>query len=316
LGIFRFLRSLFQSPNEARIGGKQEDPKPRHPTPSHSSGGTVTYRQDLGTIEAGGGVSLHSSIVVRKFSEQEIQDNSQDNRWYFEPAFWRVAGEIEAPQDALKALLPDLLIAHTSGDPRREKETIMKHMPEGSWRWQYYENQKLEQEKDIYEERVNEINNTSLSELLNWLKVPELRALYKEHSSGKSGASGKKKAEIIKAICSVVQSDTAEHLAESLRNRFISEVAKPGSIDYREMCMLFARRVTMIAYAYRRRKQMLEISDRYPFWEFIASDDPDTPMKCKKLNGKVFRFDDPFWDTGYPPCERLDCGCRVEVKMK
>lgn len=275
----------------------------------------MTYRQDLGTIESAG-VGLQASIVVRTFTEQEIRENAQDNQWYFEPAFWKVTGEVEANHVALEALLPDLLIAHTSGSPKREQETVMKHLPEGTWRWVSYENHLLERDKESYEEEVEEINSSSLQDLLNGLKVIELRALYKKHSVEKSGSAGSKKAEIINAICSVVESDVAEEITGLLRKRFISELRVPGTVNYREMCNMFACRVAMMAYAFRRRKQMLEISDRYPSWKFIADDNPDVPKRCKKLDGKAFRFDDPFWDTGYPPCSRLDCNCSVEVKMK
>jgi hypothetical protein len=155
-----------------------------------------------------------------------------------------------------------------------------------------------------------------LAELLGGLKVPELRGIYKERATHESGTAGSKKADIIKAIIGVVEPDAAKQLETALRERFVSELEKPGTVNYRDMCAMFARRVSAIAYALQRRKQMLEISARYPNWRFIAFQSPDTPERCHKLDGKTFRFDDPFWDSGYPPCDWLDCACRAEVKMR
>jgi len=309
LGILDFFRSVFRStgPSSTVTAGAT--------TSQRREKGTVTYRQDLGEIDAGG-VSLSASIEVRKFTEQEIRENALDNKWYYEPAFWKVAEGVDADRGALELLLPELLVAHTSGSPRREQDTVMQHLPEGTWRWAAYVNYLVERDKESYEEEISDINGSSLAELLVGLKVPELRAIYKEHATKESGAAGSKKADIIKSIIRVVESDAAEQLTTASRKRFVSELEKPGTVNHRGMCAMFARRIAAIAYALRRRKQMLEISERYPNWRFIAFQGPDTPERCNKLNGKTFRFDDLFWDGGYPPCDRLDCACKAEVKMR
>ena len=82
------------------------------------------------------------------------------------------------------------------------------------------------------------------------------------------------------------------------------------------MCSAFARKVTMVAYGVRRRKQMLELAERHPLWRFIADEREGMPKQCRKLHGRTIRYDDPFWETNYPPCEWPECGCRVEVKMR
>lgn len=309
MGILDFLRSVFRGtgPSSA-VSAHATTSQPREK-------GTVTYRQDLGEIDAGG-VALSASIEVRKFTEQEIRENALSNQWYYEPAFWKAAEGVDADRGALELLLPELLVAHTSGSPRREQETVMKHLPEGTWRWAAYLIYLIERDKESYEEEVTDINGSSLAELLSGLKVPELRGIYKEHATKESGAAGSKKADIIKAIIGVMEPDAAKQLVTALRERFVSELEKPVTVNYRDMCAMFARRVGAIAYALQRRKQILEISERYPNWRFVAFQGPDTPERCHMLNGKTFRFDDPFWDSGYPPCDRLDCACRAEVKMR
>ncbi len=309
MSILDFIRSVFRST------GPSSTVSTGATTSQRREKGTVTYRQDLGEIDAGG-ISLNASIEVRKFTEQEIRENAQDNKWYYEPAFWKVAEGVDADRGALELLLPELLVAHTSGSPRREQETVTKHLPEGTWRWAAYVNYLVERDKESYEEEIADINGSSLAELLGGLKVPELRAIYKEHATKEPGAAGSKKADIINAIIDVVEPDAAEQLATALRERLVSELEKPGTVNHRDMSAMFARRIAAIAYALRRRKQMLEISERYPNWRFVAFQGPDTPERCNKLDGKTFRFDDPFWDSGYPPCDRLDCACRAEVKMR
>lgn len=309
MGILDFFRSVFRStgPSRAVRAGAT--------TSQRREKGTVTYRQDLGEIDAGG-IFLSASIEVRKFTEQEIRENALNNKWYYEPAFWRVAKGVDANRGALELLLPELLVAYTSGNPRREQETVMRHLPEGAWRWAAYVNYSVERDKQSYEEKIFDIKRSSLAELLSKLKAPELRAIYKEHAEKESGSVGSKKVDIVKAIIGVVESSAAEQLTKALRERFVYELDKPGTVNHRDMCAVFARRIAAIAYSLRRRKQMLEISGRYPNWRFVAFQGPNTPERCNNLNGKTFRFDDPFWEHGYPPCDRLDCACGAEVKMR
>lgn len=317
MGILDFFKSIFQRPTESHKTDHYEREKIRQsPGSSRPERGTVTYKQDLGTIEAGG-IGMSTSIVVKKYTEQEIRESSKEDKWFFEPAFWKVAGEIEADRSALEGLLAELIIAHASGNPRREQETVMNHLPEGTWRWTAFENFIFERDKEAYEEEIDEIKNAPLAEILNWLKVPELREIYKDHIAAKSGPIGKKKKEeVIKTICSDIEPDVSEQIVESLRKRFISGMEKPETVKYREMCNMFARRVSMFAYSIQRRKQMIEMSDWRPIWKFRAGISPETPERCKKLDGKTFRFNDPFWETGFPPCGRMECDCNVEVKIK
>jgi hypothetical protein len=318
LGILDFLKSIFLS-SKGSNGAEPDKGKvacQSQPASSRPERGTVTYKKDLGTIEAGG-VGLNTSIVVKKYTEQEIRESAKEDKWFFEPAFWNVAEEVEADRSALEGLLAELIVAHASGSPRREQETVMKYLPEGAWRWAAFENFIFERDKEAYEEEIDEIKNAPLCEMLNWLKVPELREIYKDHVAAKSGPIGKKKkADIIKTICADIDPQMSDQIVESLRNRFLSEVEKPETVNYREMCNMFARRVSMFAYSIQRRKQMLEMTDWRPIWKFKAGFSPETPERCKKLDGKTFKFDDPFWKTGFPPCGRMECDCSVEVKLK
>jgi SPP1 gp7 family putative phage head morphogenesis protein len=65
------------------------------------------------------------------------------------------------------------------------------------------------------------------------------------------------------------------------------------------------------AYNAARYRAQLATANRRPFWQWVAVMDGNTRPTHAALNGRVFRFDDPFWRTFYPP---LDYGCRCRVR--
>jgi SPP1 gp7 family putative phage head morphogenesis protein len=64
------------------------------------------------------------------------------------------------------------------------------------------------------------------------------------------------------------------------------------------------------AFMAARYKQQMAIAERKPFWQFVGVMDDSTTRGCRQLDGKVFRYDDDFWKTNYPP-RHFNCRSRV-----
>lgn len=64
------------------------------------------------------------------------------------------------------------------------------------------------------------------------------------------------------------------------------------------------------AYMAGRYQGMMAAKQYAPYWEYSAVMDNRTRPQHAALNGMVFRYDDPFWQTWYPP-NGFRCRCRV-----
>ena len=55
------------------------------------------------------------------------------------------------------------------------------------------------------------------------------------------------------------------------------------------------------AYNVGRYRQMIDMEDRFPYWEYDAVNDSRTRPPHASLDGKIYASNHPFWDTWYPP---------------
>lgn len=65
-----------------------------------------------------------------------------------------------------------------------------------------------------------------------------------------------------------------------------------------------------MAFMVGRYKQMMSNVHNRPFWRYTAVMDRRTRPAHAALNGRVFRYDDPFWDSFFPP-NGWRCRCNV-----
>ena len=66
------------------------------------------------------------------------------------------------------------------------------------------------------------------------------------------------------------------------------------------------------SYAAARFRQQFETADIRPYWQYLSMGDARTRPSHAALNGQVFRHDDPFWNSHYPP-NGWNCRCRVRA---
>ncbi|WP_165079115.1 MULTISPECIES: phage minor head protein [unclassified Desulfovibrio] len=95
------------------------------------------------------------------------------------------------------------------------------------------------------------------------------------------------------------------------------EETDPETGEVREVMQGCPERVQLIfdqniggAFSAGRYKQAKENAAFRPFWQYVCRMLPTSRAAHKALNSLVFRHDDPFWDTHYPP-NGYRCQCFV-----
>ncbi|QGM80669.1 phage minor head protein [Otariodibacter oris] len=62
----------------------------------------------------------------------------------------------------------------------------------------------------------------------------------------------------------------------------------------------------------QRYQQLMDNVDNRPYWQYSAILDSRTRPRHASMHGLVFRYDDPFWATFYPP-NGFNCRCSVKA---
>lgn len=91
------------------------------------------------------------------------------------------------------------------------------------------------------------------------------------------------------------------------------EVFGKGLTPYRMKTIFQTNMQT--SYMVGRYKSFMENVDDRPNWEYVAVLDGRTRPSHRALNGRIFRYDDPFWNSFYPP-NGFNCRCRVRARSE
>jgi len=105
---------------------------------------------------------------------------------------------------------------------------------------------------------------------------------------------------------------------EQFRKRFDDTVARHGwayngARGWRSRLIYNTNIQT--AYQAGRYKQLQEMTDVAPYWEYSARNDGRTRPQHKQWDGITLPANDPWWDTHYPP-NGWNCRCRVWPRTK
>lgn len=77
------------------------------------------------------------------------------------------------------------------------------------------------------------------------------------------------------------------------------------------LSLIYEQNVQSMYSAGRYRSQMGFAKSR-PYWMYVAILDARTRPAHAAMNGQIFRYDDPIWNSFYPPID-WRCRCRVEA---
>ncbi|MBQ7568191.1 minor capsid protein, partial [bacterium] len=96
---------------------------------------------------------------------------------------------------------------------------------------------------------------------------------------------------------------------------------EPPSAEEREKVIAPKRLETIfrtnmaVANAAGHYKQLMDTRTIYPYWRYVTRADPRVRDAHKPLHNKVFKWDDPFWETFFPP-NGFRCRCHVSPMTK
>jgi uncharacterized protein with gpF-like domain len=70
-------------------------------------------------------------------------------------------------------------------------------------------------------------------------------------------------------------------------------------------------RALRLADSQAQHKRIVQSSATLPYLMLDVPETQRARQECLAMDGCARRWDDPYWEKNFPPCERQDCLCRV-----
>lgn len=139
----------------------------------------------------------------------------------------------------------------------------------------------------------------------NWME------LWKEANTRAFTVAGVMKEDILKDIKTELDRAVQNNQKFSTfqKNLNVSMAAKGWNLSNSRLKLIYETNKN-IAYSVGRYDELNSITQYKPYWQYVAVMDAVTRPEHAMLNGKVFAYDDPFWNFFYPP-NGFNCRCRV-----
>ncbi|MBU5312229.1 minor capsid protein [Tissierella carlieri] len=168
----------------------------------------------------------------------------------------------------------------------------------------------LTKEEIVFEEAVNYFKGKIP------IKASEFYKLAEEYKSLAFTVSGYSKTQVLnkfyEELLKAIEEGTTMKDFKDKMNEFLEKKGYDGITNF-QADNIFRTNI-QTAYQVGHYKQMTspEVLKYRPYWQYDAVNDKHTRPSHLAMDGRVYRADDPIWDTWYPP-NGYRCRCGVKT---
>ena len=236
-----------------------------------------------------GALIVAQTLSKRRRPQGKAAVQGPDIRECLRKAGVELLDELEIGGEFSRGDLVEQLTRH-HGNHREMAAIMQARMPSGRWRWPRFEEYQRERARWQWQELASEIRDASAEEVLDWLKVSELKEELRRSGSDK-GLSQLRKPELRQLLLKQI---TAERI-EAIKQEAIEQLDDPEQIEEREAIGAFCAYLLKLGYQMYRQRQMSDpdIVQYRPYRRLSA--DGFEPCHCTPHDCIVLLWDDPFW---------------------
>ena len=148
------------------------------------------------------------------------------------------------------------------------------------------------------------------------IKAKAFYALQEEYKTLAFTVAGYTKAQVINKfydeILSAIESGTTMQEFKSKMNTFLVGKGYDGLTNYQADNIFRTNVQTSFQVGHYKAMMDDEVTALRPYWEYDAVNDSQTRKSHLAMSGRVYRYDNPIWDTWYPP-NGFRCRCSVNT---